>query len=197
MVPVRRLRSAEEGSPLPCGPAETRGSGARLFLLVTDVPECIGSSATGCPFGSSGRRTGPRCSQTWGSCDAWHWLSLPGIRHRFSFPELHDCCAILRNQMLSEGLLRMLPTHLSNRTPQTQLIVECLRKNCSADQQVRPSNESWWSTGHPAPHQLIPYPELGTRYRETPPWTFFLTNHEIVNPTNHRSVSPKAIRVSS
>ena len=34
-------------------------------------------------------------------------------------------------------------------------------------------------------------------YREMPPWTFFLTNHEIVNPTNHRSVSPKAIRVSS
>ena len=154
----RRRKSA------PMWSGRDTGSGARLFLWVTDVPGCIGSSATGCPPGSSGRRTGPRCSQTWGSCDAWHWLSLPGIRHRFSFPELHDCCAILRNQMLSEGLLRMLPTHLSNRTPQTQLIVECFRKNCSADQQVRPSNESWWSTGHPAPHQLIPSLELGTRY---------------------------------
>ena len=40
MVPVRRLRSAEEGSPLPCGPAETRvpvpacSCGSLMFLDV-------------------------------------------------------------------------------------------------------------------------------------------------------------------
>ena len=36
-------------------------------------------------------------------------ISLPGMRHRFSFPELHDRCAILRNQMLSKARSRMLP----------------------------------------------------------------------------------------
>jgi len=40
VVPVRRLRSAEEGSPLPCGPAETRvpvpacSCGSLMFLDV-------------------------------------------------------------------------------------------------------------------------------------------------------------------
>ena len=58
-----------------------------------------------------------------------------------------------------------------------------------------------WGAGFPTPHpfgfqERFQLSKCVTDDRGTPPCFLPLRNHAIVSPTNHRSVSPNAIRVS-